>query len=237
MLRQKGRLDEALGAYQEAAERAELTGDWELARLSDAGWYLGTSAGPAVREAGRGLRVAETLFKALGNDVEVAFQHAGWLLYTGDRRGYRRLCARSLARHGKTGDPRTAYLLARMCSLDAEPAADLDRLAALARQAVAAAPGHCHYHTLALVDYRAGRFDQAVLHFRRARPWTAEVLNWLGLAAALHRSGKGGEARGWLEKARQALARQPLDLDSPLHPHDRIAGRLLLREVNRLVGE
>src|SRR5262249_59434109 len=124
-----------------------------------------------------------------GDTLEIVFQHAGWLLLTGDRDAYRRLCSQSVERFGQAPDPlRAAYLLARMCSLDVEPGVSLERLTPLAQRAVNAASHH--QHTLGLVEYRAGRYDEAISYFKQSMDgdpsWPGTTTPSLGLALAHH---------------------------------------------------
>jgi serine/threonine protein kinase/tetratricopeptide (TPR) repeat protein len=250
-LRKQGLLDEAITAYREAVEQKTNKNLARLTRVSDVAWDLAASSafGPRIRERAR--QLADAVMKVSRNDpelqsqhagwLEIAFQDAAWLLLSDDRPRYRRLCAESLVHFGQTTDPRTAYLLARLCCLDVEPAASLDHLTHLAQLAVRVVPGHCHFHGLGLIDYRAGRTDEAIRRFRQSLdekpPWEGNVLNHLGLALALHKAGRGDEARKWLEKGRRTIAENPLDLTSKVHPHDRRAGQLLLREAEELFGK
>jgi tetratricopeptide (TPR) repeat protein len=247
-LRKKGHLNEAVAAYGRAIESEKehhvfpppVVTAHGFVEVNEVGWYLSQSRNPALRNPGQARQVAAAAVEASGDDLEVVFQHAAWLLFTGDREAYRRLCSRSLERFPQARDPlRTAYVLVRMCSLDVKPAIDPERLTQLSQQAVNPAPHH--RHALGLVAYRVGRFDEAISQFQQSLawspPWAGNVTNWLGMALALHRSGRRDEARTWLEKAHGALAQNPVNLDSPMHPHDRIACRLLLREAEEVLGK
>jgi serine/threonine protein kinase/Flp pilus assembly protein TadD len=245
------RLDEAITAYQEAVEQKTNKNLARLTRISDLAWHLAESADPPSRIRQRAKQLAAAVRKVSRDDpelwsqhagwLEIAFQDAAWLLLTGDRPGYRRLCAESLAQFGQTTDPRPAYLLARLCGLEVEPAANLDQLTHLARLAVDVMPAHCHFHGLGLIDYRAGRTDEAIRRFRQSMddkpPWEGNVLNQIGMALAFHKAGRGDEARTWLEKGRRMIAENPLDLTSKMHPHDLRAAQLLLREAEELLGK
>jgi serine/threonine protein kinase/tetratricopeptide (TPR) repeat protein len=248
--RRKGLLDEAVASYERAIEHEKeeklfppSAVNWHsFQQVNEVGWYLYHQRDPALSDPPRARRLAEEALKVSGRDLEVVFQHAGWLLLTGDREGYRELCADSLKRFGETRDARTVYLLVRLCCLDVEPVGDVERLTRLARQALDADRWAHTQHTFALVAYRAGRYDEAVTFFRRSLsywdpPWLANVVNQLALALALHKTGQGAEARRRLEECRRWVANHPLDPDNPLHPHDRIAARLLLREAEDLFGK
>jgi serine/threonine protein kinase/Flp pilus assembly protein TadD len=250
-LRAQGLLDEAITVYQEFVGQKTNKSLGRLTRISDIAWYVAESSEPAPRVRQRARQLADAVRKASRDDpelqsqdagwLEIAFQDGAWLLLLGDRAGYRRLCAESLAQFGRTTDPRTAYLLARLCGLDVEPAASLDHLTHLARLAVDVMPAHCHFHGLGLIDYRAGRTDEAIRRFQQSLddkpPWEANALNQVGMALALHKAGRSDDARKWLEKARESVAASPLDLNSNVHPHDRRAGQLLLREAEELFGK
>src|SRR5262249_26036786 len=147
-------------------------------------------------------RLAEAALEASGDHLAVVLQQAGWLLLTGNRDAYRRLCLRSLERFDHTDDPRTPYLVARMCGLDVDPPAEVERLLRVAR-AVNTEVGPWRLHTVGLIEYRAGRVGEAIQHFRQSleAPWPGHSVSWLGLALALHRAGQRDEARTWLEKA------------------------------------
>jgi Flp pilus assembly protein TadD len=111
---------------------------------------------------------------------------------------------------------------------------------------VKAEPGTAwHVHTLGLAHYRAGQFDQAVRRLQESTgltpAWEADVDNWLVLALAQHRLDKGAEARRWLDRAVEwsnQRSRPPAGgtaAAKPLHPHDELARRLLLREAEALL--
>jgi Flp pilus assembly protein TadD len=88
--------------------------------------------------------------------------------------------------------------------------------------------------------YRSGLFEEAISSFRQGmdRDPARENPNlWLGMGLALARIGRDEEAGHWLAKARQWFADHPSDRDYYLlHPHDRTASRLLLREAGDRPG-
>jgi serine/threonine protein kinase/tetratricopeptide (TPR) repeat protein len=243
-----GRPDEAVVAYRRAVQttprKATSTLDdllW-LVWLNDFGWNLAEQKQPRLTRPEQGREVGALALEVSGRNIEVMFQEAAWKLYSGDREGYRQLCAEALKRYETSDDPRAPYLLARMICLEEKPAIGLGRVRGLIHKALAAWPDvPWNLTTLGLVEYRAGRHDEAIRQYRRSmaiRPnWNGMVNNWVGLAAAYHRKGDRAEARRWRDKCRQAgPMREPPERWN-IHPHDRIAYWLLLREFEGLMGK
>src|SRR5213079_1337414 len=126
-----------------------------------------------------------------------------------DRPGYARACAHMAERCGQPRGPR-AYHVARACTLAPDAVADASLPARLAEAELKTYAGQFWSLTeQGALDYRAGRFEQAVALFEQSlransKPGAA-VLNWLWLALANHRLGKTEEARRWLHKAQAWL--------------------------------
>jgi tetratricopeptide (TPR) repeat protein len=186
------------------------------------------------------------VFRLIPDDLEVTFDYAGVLLLAGDAEGYRRFCARLLERGDKLKcldhPGRRSYLVARICLLAPDAAADRARPGQLAEEAVKAVPTFPHYlHALGVAHYRAGRYKQAVERLEeslKADPdWTGQPVNWLALALAEHHLGHADKAREWFDKATQALdkdaqERPPGALTGlGMHAHDWLACLLLRREA------
>src|SRR5262249_276918 len=102
--------------------------------------------------------------------------------------------------------PTVRELLAECCNNRAwelvngpEPRRDLDRALAMCRRAVALAPGEAmSLNTLGVVQYRAGRYDEAIATLERslaAGPGQSDGLDLFFLAMAHHRLGHREEAR------------------------------------------
>ena len=163
-----------------------------------------------------------------------------------DLEGYRGVRNRALKRFRPNPGPRGAYLAARIIALAPAPTADLDRALDWANQAVAAESRAHHLHTLGLVHYRAGRFDEAVhsltQSMEREPGWPAHVLDWLLLAMAHHRLGHADEARQWFAKAVEwtdahaGKVPNEIGFGTVLWGwHDEGARRLLQREADELL--
>jgi tetratricopeptide (TPR) repeat protein len=246
-LKQKGRVDEAMNAFRLAVERMrkasfaldELGG---LTSLNDISWILAEMSVPRLTNPQQGRRVAELALEVSGRSIEVLFQQAGWKLLTCDREGYRQVCQEALKRYEPSNDPRAPYLLARMICLEEEPAVTEGRRRGLIQKALAAAgDAPWNLSTLGLVEYRAGRYDEAIRQYQKSLArdptWGGIVNHWVGLAAAYQKKGENAEARKWLGMYREAVAKQPLVESGSIHPHDRMACWLLLREVEQLLGK
>jgi tetratricopeptide (TPR) repeat protein len=180
------------------------------------------------------------------NNPEFACQAAPVFLLAWDEEAYRRACTRALELFGKTKEPRTAYLAARVCVLGPNAFAEGPEPVRLAEQAVAAEPRASWYlHTLGLAHYCAGQFEKARQRLQEAlqadTTGAARPLNWLVLAMVSHRLGRADEARQWLDKAVQAIdaaqkTRSPGEVGGFLpHPHDWLACLVLRREAEMLV--
>jgi tetratricopeptide (TPR) repeat protein len=176
------------------------------------------------------------------HDLEgTAFRLAGLQAQLGDADGYRRTCADLLGRFVQTKNPRNAYLLARICLLAPDGVTDRAIPVRLSERALTANPEYGWYlHTLALADYRDGRFDKAINLAQRSMEtdplWAAHIVNWLVLSMAHHRLDHAEEAHQWLDKARREMPTDPAGV-LPLHWHDRIACQLLLREAEGVLKE
>jgi WD40 repeat protein len=166
--------------------------------------------------------------------------HAALLLLKGDQDSYRRFSAELRQRPSlerKTGY--LAYQVARVLILD--PNAGVlcvnwaERGLAMGRQGYS-------LHALGMAYYRAGQLEEAKQTFQASMQedprWTAQVLNWFGLALVHHRLGNTDEAQRWREKALHWLnseaQRNPGQMNTclPLHPHDWLESQLLKRELN-----
>src|SRR5262249_46801032 len=133
------------------------------------------------------------------------FENAALLLLSGDRPGYAGACAHMIDRCGKNGGPR-AYHVARACTLAPDSVAEPSLPGRLAEKELqGSAKQFWSLTEQGALAYRAGRFQDAALHFEqslKADPMPGRaVLNWLWLALANQRLGKTEEARRWLGKA------------------------------------
>ena len=169
--------------------------------------------GNAQFELGRWEKAAADYSRPLelrttANDLEgIATRLACLRVILGDSDGYRRICSALLEKLKDTGNPRTTYLLARVCTFGPGGLADYAPAVQLAKQAVTAdAEAPWNIHTLGAVYYRAGQFDKAIHYLRESTDadasWAAQVCNWLMLGQAYSAMGQNGEARPWLDKAK-----------------------------------
>jgi tetratricopeptide (TPR) repeat protein len=181
------------------------------------------------------------------NDPEFACQAAPVFLMAWDEEAYRRACTRAIELFGKTKEPRTAFLAARVCVLGPNAIAEGAEPVRLAEQAVAAEPRNSWYlHVLGLAHYRAGQLEKARQRLQEslnADPNAPiRVLSWLVLAMVHQRLGRPEEARQWLAKAVQAIdaaqkTRPAGEVGGFLpHPHDWLACLVLRREAEMLVA-
>ena len=248
VLGKQGRLDEAIAAYNEALRRKpDLLAPTILNNLQ---WDFVACHDPKARDP---QRAVELIDQTLAQNQTVAQNPnpeaiAGWaplLLLADHTDTYRQLCARVIGKIGDTKDPRTAYLVARICALAPDAVPDPTKLVEIAERAVQAEPVPHHHHTLGLAHYRAGQFDKAIEQLQKSSEgnWRANAANWLVLAMAHQRLGHADEARHWFDKAVQWIdnsglesPRNSVDPLRSLHPHDSVACMVLRREAETLLG-
>jgi eukaryotic-like serine/threonine-protein kinase len=173
------------------------------------------------------------------------FEFAALSLLSGDRPAYVRTCARMIERCGKTGGL-DSYQLARTCTLAPGAVADVSLPGRLAEKELKdSAREFWSLTERGALAYRAGRFLEAVPFFEQSlqadpKPGRA-VLNWLWLALANHRLGKGEEARRWLNKAQTWLDQyrdgMPARAEEEfgLHLHNWLEAHVLRREAEALI--
>ena len=146
---------------------------------------------------------------------------------------------------GKAGAPRS-YHVARTCTLAPDAVADASLPGRLAEKELKdSAREFWSLTEQGALAYRAGRFQEAVPFFEQSlqadpKPGRA-VLNWLWLALANQRLGKGEEARRWLNKARAWLDQyrdgMPARAEEEfgLHLHNWLEAHVLRREAEALI--
>jgi tetratricopeptide (TPR) repeat protein len=158
-------------------------------------------------------------------------------LGSGDRQGYRDLCAEMLNRFGETEEDWIAFPVATACVLAPEGMGGSTRPLELAERIVSRdtgfhSPEWEYRTTLALALYRAGRFEPAIERAKEsmaASPYGDNGINWLLLAMAHHRLGQSEEARHWLQKGRNWRVAADPDW------RYRLRYQLLRREAEQLV--
>jgi tetratricopeptide (TPR) repeat protein len=171
------------------------------------------------------------------------FEYAALSLLSGDRRSYHRSCSRMQEHFGKEGEPRSHHV-ARISTL--VPVADASLPGRLAEKELKDSGREFWSLTeQGALAYRAGRFQQAVPFFEQSlqadpKPGRA-VLNWLWLALANQRLGRGEEARRWLNKARAWLDQYRdgvsarADEEFGLQLHNWLEANVLRREAEALI--
>jgi WD40 repeat protein/Flp pilus assembly protein TadD len=180
-------------------------------------------------------------------DLELCITHAFVCLLAGDKEGYRRLRAFALKQTPAQSDHRRAHVTARLCAIDPDATrGDLAPAMVLQQRAMAVnAKWGYHLHTLGLLHYRAGDYEEAIKQFQKALTldpkWPGQPLNHLGLALAYHGLGKPDEARKWWAKAKHWMDEEPHQpakewgTSFPMHPHDWLGLLLLRREAEELI--
>ncbi len=168
------------------------------------------------------------------------------LLQTGDLPGYARTCAAFLARFGATNDLAIGRLLAKDCVLAASTNVDLAKVAALARQAAEAGTNDSHFAesalTLALAEYRQGRFAEAAAQAKNALDAAEQNAACQAQAAAVLALAQvqlkqTDLARGSLAKGQQIMqAKLPKVESGDLGPQweEGLAARRLIEEARAL---
>ena len=237
VLREKGRLEEAIDHLQQAVNIEPESASAQVG--------LGHTVA-AVRQWDQGaVGYARILTRGQTDDGHPWFEYAALSLLSGDRPGYVRACAHMIERCGKAGGPR-AYHVARACTLAPDAVADASLPGRLAEKELKdSARAFWSLTEQGALAYRAGRFQQAVPFFEQSiqaepRPGRA-VLNWLWLALANQRLGKGEEARRWLNKARAWLDQfrdgMPARAEEEfgLHLHNWLEAHVLRREAEALI--
>jgi tetratricopeptide (TPR) repeat protein len=234
----QNKLDDAIAAYRKATE------------YDSANWNVYSRLGEAYARRGQWDQSAVAYGRALALDTKATQEIAhnpdpGQLAYQGprllladDTDGYRRLCARVIGKHGDTRDPPTAYLVARLCALAPGMVPEPARLVQIAEQAVRAARLPHYLHTLGLVHYRAGQFDDAIVHLHnsRAGKWNANAANWIVLAMAYQRCGRTEEAQRWFDMAVHWMDDRGGIALRLIHGHDALACMVLRREAETQLG-
>lgn len=193
-----GRWDEALADYSKAIERKS-----DRAAL----W---TARGRIQAERGNWDKAAADLGKAihLGEEDATAWcQHLLALLAGGDEANYRRGCARLMQRFGNSKDEAIARNVAWTCAVTEGSLRDWKAILERSQRILTAHPQSTDALQLrAALLYRAGQYDDSLKHSQKALELSAaqpKARNWLLMALAGQRLGRGDEAKKWLDKAEQ----------------------------------
>ena len=180
------------------------------------------------------------------DDVDARpMERAASLLLSDDHAAYRAVCARVVRKFSSTKDPKTEFLAARLCALEAGAVTDPAQPLQWAQRAVAADRAAWYLHALGLAQLRAGQPEQAIKSFKDSiaskGDWS-HVVNWLGLAIACRQAGKADEARDWWRKSQEWIAKAtkelPRDQLTPnIHPNEWLECQLLSREARTILRE
>jgi WD40 repeat protein len=153
-------------------------------------------------------------------DVAAGYCHGLALLKTGDRDGYRRLCARLLREASAARRelrPESANAVAMLCALAPDSVTDWDAPLGLVRQALAGLDReavsneerqhrrHAWLNTEGAVLFRAGRHREAIERLTEAvaaEGHGGTVEDWIFLALAQHSLGEREGAGEWWAKVR-----------------------------------
>jgi serine/threonine protein kinase/tetratricopeptide (TPR) repeat protein len=169
------------------------------------------------------------------------------LVQSGDLEGYRRHCARVVARFGGTNDPVIAERMAKDCLLLPKPGADLATESNWADTAVTVGTNHQY---LAFFQFAKGLAEYRQGHFAGAIQWTEKVLAKTGrvpfrdvqacmvLAMAQYRSKQIDRARATFAKGVEIAETKLPRLDSGDLGYDWldwIVAHALLREAKALI--
>jgi tetratricopeptide (TPR) repeat protein len=179
--------------------------------------------------------VADADFK-----LEVVFQLAAYQVLRGDEEAYENGCRQMFSEHADSDNARNMYLVARMCSLVRRPPVSPTKVVELAARAAGSETTAWYQHTLGLSLLRTGDHRRAIEEFGRSLALSGgDPLNQLALALAHHAAGDTDEARKLFQEMKELLDPTAFDLgwSTPLHPHDRIACELLLREAEAVIGQ
>jgi tetratricopeptide (TPR) repeat protein len=145
-------------------------------------------------------------------------------------------CSVIVQRYGQSTSPEEANTVGDCCAVGPAALAEFQPAIRAARLAVEDSPEKCNWHnTLGAILYRAKQNAAAIEELKesvRLNPVGGSSFDFLFLAMAHHRLGKGIEARSWLDKAAQAHAKQ-----SPTFWTDRLEWQLLHREAEALLKE
>jgi WD40 repeat protein/tRNA A-37 threonylcarbamoyl transferase component Bud32/Flp pilus assembly protein TadD len=155
-----------------------------------------------------------------------------------DKDGCRQALTSLLERFGTTNDPQQANNVAWACARSPETVADLDKAVKLAEKSVAKKRDSNSLNTLGAIEFRAGRYADAVKHLQEGIKLdgkSGSVWDWLFLAMAQQRLDQTAEARRWLNKA-TAWIDQAANL-RPLSWEQRLELQLLREEAETLLGE
>jgi tetratricopeptide (TPR) repeat protein/thiol-disulfide isomerase/thioredoxin len=183
--------------------------------------------------------------EAQPDDDVLCYSLAALLVQSGDLEGYRRHCARVLARFGTTRDPVTAGRLAKECLILPGSGVDLEALGQLAETAVTEGSSNADFPYFqfdkGLAEYRQGRFAGAVEWEQEVAAGTLAFRNaqaWMVLAMAHWQLKQPDEAHAALAKGVELIDTKLPKLESGnIGPDWRnwIVAHALMKEAKELI--
>jgi tetratricopeptide (TPR) repeat protein len=163
-------------------------------------------------------------------------------LLTGDKAGYRDLCAAMIEKAGDKPDQFACFVLARCGGLSAASGVEPAKLIGWANQALASERPPWYLHALGLAHYRAGDYEAAINALEQSigTGWAdqGKGQNWLVLAMAHAKAGHQEEARQCLKRGRECTKKAAPP--APVQPTAVYAGdwgalQILLAEAEKVV--
>ncbi|HTU19161.1 MAG TPA: hypothetical protein VMG10_13960 [Gemmataceae bacterium] len=231
----RARAEAALGRWQEAAADYSKA----IERRDDRA-ELWTARGRIEAEHGDWHKAAADLGKAIHlgeQDIIVWRQHILALLASGENANYRRWCGRLVEHFRDRKDELVLRSVVWTCALSEDAVRDWKPLVQRTEQAVAANPRSAdHLRQLAMLLYRAGQLEAALKQAQEALALsgaTAQDRDWLIIAMANQRLGRGQDAKKALEKAEEIhrdRAKKPTE-----SWEKRLVYETLHREVEKLM--
>jgi tetratricopeptide (TPR) repeat protein len=252
VLREDGRLDEAERVLQRAVALHELHPT--AATPADVSMREGVARVyfdlGDLRVATAQMRDAANLYarglKIYPDQHWQWYQLAALYLSVGDVAHYRSVCREMLDRFEKRAEtvPQIAEITAKTCSLVPQAVPDVSRVERLVDRMMSETEHTYFRHFIlakGLVDYRAGRHEQAVEALQRYAPNTGgthwDATAFAALAMAQHRNGDAPQARASLDAARAIIGRKPPDAMRGDYWFDWLHCEILLREAEQLLAE
>ncbi|MGH7172504.1 MAG: beta-propeller domain-containing protein, partial [Gemmataceae bacterium] len=231
----RAKAEAALGRWQEAAADYSKAIERKADRAE-----LWTARGRIEAEHGDWRKAVADLGKAIHlgeQDVTVWRQHILALLASGDEANYRRWCGRLVEHFGDRKDEAVIQSVVWTCALSEGAVRDWKALVRRAEQAATTNPHSAdNLRQLAVLWYRAGQFDAALKRAQeattvsRAKP---QARDWLVMAMAAQRLGRGQEAKKSLDKAEQI--RRDRAKDDHESWEERLTYQTLRREAETLM--
>ncbi len=193
----------------------------------------------AAADFGRGVMSAPP-------DSEEWFEHACLRLIVGDNEGYRTFVQEIRRREGQTSSPFVAYVLARTCTLAAEPVIEPEQVIRWAEAPLRYGRPPWNLHVAGAAHFRAGHFVQAIKWLEESNTafsaYTSgdhfQLQNRFVLAMAHKRSGRAAQARAVLAEAQrlsQRIEAARTDAAVSLPKVDWLPMRILRREAEAVI--